>query len=478
MVSEFQDTALGMQAQVDEFFEQYAESTKRVIDRECSDVKKHEQDLVENAEAVAWHEESVVTELRRELQQAMLQDSRRSGLAEQQRQLESAPMEPLPECLGTLRMKAASDPFRVSSLAFESSMPAAPQQTHGVCGPETPVADVGVEAARWAIPAPRDVNIADEDSSEESIGDETDRRRAVVKPIDLGRPPTSPGFQSWLAELYVNCCAASNPSRRRTMRFLKVVEKAPTHKTSKICSRKWERFDAELAAACFRFASGEVLRRLKMCRDALQRRGLDVSGRAALWFVLQKYVVEAGALQQVGLSRLIGLTFSGDLGLFLDSRDKILTELVDPASKDLVSTIVVPQLREASKTKTYHSLAVDIDIFDRAATRAAERSIEFLYRCARQCLARIDRETMRTSLTKFSAVAPVRPGVNAATKMPCYAWIRGQCKRGDKCRFEHDQRVLRSPVVLTKKAKAAKARERAEKRHSLVEVTCRSASDT
>ena len=124
MVSEFQDTALGMQAQVDEFVEQYAESTKRVIDRECSDLKKHEQDLVENA--LAWHEESVVTELRRELQ-----DSRGSGLAEQQqRQLESDPVEPLPECLGTLRMKAVSDPFRESSLVFGSSMPAAPEQTH------------------------------------------------------------------------------------------------------------------------------------------------------------------------------------------------------------------------------------------------------------------------------------------------------------------------------------------------------------
>ena len=115
MVSEFQDTALGMQAQVDEFIEQHAESTKRVIDRECSDVKKHEQDLVENAEALAWHEESVVVELRRELEQARLQASGGSGLAEQQqRQLESAPVEPLPECLGTLRMKAVSDPFRES----------------------------------------------------------------------------------------------------------------------------------------------------------------------------------------------------------------------------------------------------------------------------------------------------------------------------------------------------------------------------
>ena len=81
-----------------------------------SQLFEHEWDLVENAEALAWHEESAATELRRELQQARMQVSRGSGLAEQQqRQLESAPVEPLPECLGTLRTKAASDPFRVSS---------------------------------------------------------------------------------------------------------------------------------------------------------------------------------------------------------------------------------------------------------------------------------------------------------------------------------------------------------------------------
>ena len=48
---------------------------------------------------------------------------------------------------------------------------AAPEQTYGVCGPETSVADAGVEAARWEIPSSRDVSITDEDSSEESIGE-------------------------------------------------------------------------------------------------------------------------------------------------------------------------------------------------------------------------------------------------------------------------------------------------------------------
>ena len=145
MVSELRGTALGMQAQVDEFVEQYAESTKRVIDRECSDVKEHEQDFVENAEGLAWHEESVVTELRQELHQARLHVSCGSGLAEQQqRQLESDTVEPLLERFGTLRMKAVSDPFHERSLVCKSSMPAAPEQTHGVCGPETSVAGAGV----------------------------------------------------------------------------------------------------------------------------------------------------------------------------------------------------------------------------------------------------------------------------------------------------------------------------------------------
>ena len=86
-------------------------------------MKKHEQDLVENAESLAWHEENVVSELRQELHQARLQVSHGSGLAEQQqRQLESDTVEPLLECLGTLRMKAVSDPFRERSLVCEPSM--------------------------------------------------------------------------------------------------------------------------------------------------------------------------------------------------------------------------------------------------------------------------------------------------------------------------------------------------------------------
>ena len=49
----FKTRRLACRPRLMSFVEQYAESTKCVIDRECSDVKKHERDLVENAEALA-----------------------------------------------------------------------------------------------------------------------------------------------------------------------------------------------------------------------------------------------------------------------------------------------------------------------------------------------------------------------------------------------------------------------------------------
>ena len=68
-------------------------------------------------------------------------------------------------------------------------------------------------------------------------------------------------------------------------------------------------------------------------------------------------------------------------------------------------------------------------------------------------IARIDREIMRTSLTKLSAVAPVSPGGNAARKMSCYPRICGSANLVTSVVSS----VLRSSMVLTNNA--ARARE-------------------
>ena len=44
------------------------------------------------------------------------------------------------------------------------------------------------------------------------------------------------------------------------------------------------------------------------------------------------------------------------------------------------------------------------------------------------------------------------------TKMPCYAWIRGDCKLGDKCRFEHDPKSAPKSCGADKKGKNSKGK--------------------
>ena len=84
---------------------------------------------------------------------------------------------------------------------------------------------------------------------------------------------------------------------------------------------------------------------------------------------------------------------------------------------------------------------------------------------------------MRTSLTKVSTVAPVRPGENAVTKMLVMTGSVVIASLVTSVVSNTIQRVLRSPVVLTKKAKTPKVRERMEKWFSLVDVLFRSVSD-
>ena len=136
----------------------------------------------------------------------------------------------------------------------------------------------------------------------------------------------------------------------------------------------------------------------------------------------------------------MGHKHSNDLGLYMDGLDKILEELEEAATEDPVTKVVVPQLREASRAQAYPSLAVDFESFDRAAPGSAERSVEFLYTCVRQCLLRNGREAMRSSPAKLSQAPSVLPG-GSSDKTPCYAWIRGKFKHGATCKFEHDPKA-------------------------------------
>ena len=234
-------------------------------------------------------------------------------------------------------MKAASDPFRVSSLAFRSSMSAAPEQTHRV----------------WSCPSSTSnasVNIADEESSEESIGEETDRRRAVVKrqrPWQTAHRPRTPELVCGvLCELL--CCLDSKPEENH-----EILEGCRKSANIQDLGGLLTQVGAVPRRACGGVFSIRIWRGASQAQD--EPRCSSAAGSGCVWscclVVCLAEVCCRGRSASAGrIVEAQGTHFSGDLGFFLDSLDQILTERAEPASEDLVSTIVVPLLREASKT--------------------------------------------------------------------------------------------------------------------------------
>ena len=51
--------------------------------------------------------------------------------------------------------------------------------------------------------------------------------------------------------------------------------------------------------------------------------------------------------------------------------------------------------------------------------------------------------------------------------MPCYAWIRGECKLGDKCRFEHDPKSAPKSGGADEKGKGSKGKGKSGKEAQL-----------
>ncbi|CAK0824602.1 unnamed protein product, partial [Prorocentrum cordatum] len=284
-----------------------------------------------------------------------------------------------------------------------------------------PVATVGATSPQRDGSAAGHAGV-DLHSSKESSGEEFARKRTVVKPIDLGSPPTPAGFRSWLADVYTKCTAASNRSQQRTIRYIKGAEGCADPAVLLSVPRKWQQFDAELFSA--------------------EAQADDVPGAAT----------------QVDLTTLMKHEFQGDLSLNLDGLDAILEHLRDPPDEALLHAVVVPQLRKCKP------LAFDFELYDRADEGSTDKTAQFLYDRARDYVRRKEMQDVLDSLLKPAPkVTPVKPkgagkGDNvvegagdaaAKSKDVCRKFVAGTCVKGDACKYAHA-----GPEVAKAKAKA------------------------
>lgn len=126
---------------------------------------------------------------------------------------------------------------------------------------------------------PMQAQVDSDDSSE----DEHRRRRGIVKTICLAPIPTAIGFRRWHQEMFIQVCASSKRSQRRTMAWLKETE-----------TKNLEELEVPSVGI-------PLQREILVYQERWTRQGFSLTGRAALWHVLQRFTMERGQAIRVDM---------------------------------------------------------------------------------------------------------------------------------------------------------------------------------
>ena len=142
-------------------------------------------------------------------------------------------------------------------------------------------------------------------SDTESDDERFTRLRTRVGELVIPELPSALGLRQWLATIEANCCAASNRSRARTLRYFRRILDASDVEELESLSKRWEPFDAALTVAVKKITSGAVQRELLLYYEACTREGKVATGAASLYMILRRYEVERGQAMQIDINTLL-----------------------------------------------------------------------------------------------------------------------------------------------------------------------------
>ena len=111
----------------------------------------------------------------------------------------------------------------------------------------------------------------------------------------------------------------------------------------------WDQFECELAAALSKITTSAIGRECQLYKEQALRSMRIASGREILVIILRRYEVDFGGALQVDVQSLLSLTWKGKLEEFLDAMDTRLSRMTREPDDQLLSSIVIPQLRQCKE---------------------------------------------------------------------------------------------------------------------------------
>ena len=293
-----------------------------------------------------------------------------------------------------------------------------------------------------------------------------------VKEADEVKIPALPEmgkFTSWKQQVRDNVMSASGRGRDIYPWILE-AERMEIDFESLADTAGLDSLDVKLSAAINRVKKGRIEKMLTTMDESYAARGEYITGRQKLRVIYQQFEVDKAKGQLYDLRNLTSLEFPGDdrLEALLDTWDEIVNRLSRHPGEDVLREILCPLLEESTVLKGA------MDIYHLADPGTPQRSYDFLHRALtlhvdkrRQKKNREDTveamnrylkskpkltmpvQTEETQTEKTAAPAKMSKGEVG----PCYAYLRGTCTRGDKCKYAHDGKEGSLPPMSEREKK-------------------------
>ncbi len=313
--------------------------------------------------------------------------------------------------------------------------------------------------------------------------------------VVLGGVPEQPGYRAWLTTSRTEVCSASGQPTLAYTWFLQcnnenVTDEQLMDSTFRDGNHDFEGVDFKIAASCTKIAKGLVGMELIRRTEEYAKLGRQMSGRLSFRILCAPFELdeERGLHTDIlDLTKIMLKNGDAGLGLFFATWNSAVAGLSEGQTDKTLRSIFYDKIREC------HCIAADIGVYDRTKKSdpdyARVHTYAFLRESVRDALDRDLRRKQKKQMdsayagqnativvpavvskpTKAEkrAAAKARDALPAAgaggqqtlqnvepalvvkmavkSKLMCYDFQKGICKRGKDCRFAHDKKINTPP---------------------------------
>eukprot|EP00971_Amphidinium_carterae_P351160 6491948-Amphidinium_carterae.1 len=289
---------------------------------------------------------------------------------------------------------------------------------------------------------------SDSDAARTPRGSE--RRREAAK-VELPELPAPAGFRTWKTNAFREICGCSSDPQR-AFTWLSEIDSDLSDDVINTVKAKWRSLDGKIAAAIGRIMKGTLLRRVNTKIESLARLGRFAAGRLVMRWLIQDFAVDNSRGALYDISDLMQLKLTGSSASAIQN----FLEAWNWVEQGLKSD-VAPRVKEAMlwhQLKDCHILEPELVLYRTAPEGTEWRSYEYLLRSVESYVKRNRQDATRDEVLKgiqhlgggagqaYAAEEPADAlaagGKKEDKKKHCWAWEKGECKRGAECKFLHE----------------------------------------